>query len=103
MALMQDVVRELRSERGRRGDGDKQLSRIHGKGTIEILRCNSHDCGGLPIQAKCLSPGIGGRIKAIAPEGIADYHNRRVARPVKCGVEHSSTLGLDTQYRKIID
>ena len=95
---MQNVVRKLRSERGRRGDRDEQLSRILGKGAIELFRCDSHDGRNLPIQVKHLPHGVGRRIEAIAPETIADHHNGRVTGLVNCGAEHSSTLGLDAEH-----
>jgi len=47
--LMQHIVRQFWSDRRGRGDRDEQLSRIHAKGAIEILRCDSHDGCDLPI------------------------------------------------------
>ena len=98
MALMQHVVPELRSERGRHCDRDEQLSRIQGKGAIEIFRGDSHDGRGLPIQPKRLSHRVGRGVEAIAPKTITDHHNRRVSGLVKFGAEHSSTLRWDPEH-----
>src|SRR5208282_740561 len=102
IVLMQNVVRELRSDPCLRCDRDEQLSRIHGQGAIEILWCDSHNCRDLAIQAKNLPHGVGRRIEAIAPETIADHHDGRVAGLVKFGTEHSPTLWLDAEHGKIV-
>ena len=102
IALMQHVVRELRSERGRRGDRNEQLRGIDGKGAIEILRRDSHDGRDLSVQAKHLADGVGRGVEAIAPETIADHHHGRITGLVKFGAKHSSTLGLHAEHGKII-
>ncbi len=102
MALMQHVVRELRSQRRRRRDRNEQLSGINGKGAIEIFWRDSHDGRRLSVQAKRSPHRVGSGVEAIAPETIANHHHGRVAGPVDCGAEHSATLRLHAEHGKII-
>ena len=56
IALMQHIVGELRSERGRCRDRNEQLRGVDGKRAVEILRRDSDDRRDLPIQAKRFAP-----------------------------------------------
>ena len=99
---MQHVIREFRSECGRYGDGNEQLSRDSWKCAIEILWGDSHDGRRLSVEAKRLSHGVRRGVEAIAPETITDHHHRRIARLIKLSAEHSSALRLDAENGKII-
>jgi hypothetical protein len=102
IALMQHVIRELRSKGSRGCDGNEQLSGIDGKRAIEILWGDSDDGRRLSVQAKRLSHRIRRGIETIAPETITDYYNGRVARFIKFGGEHSSLLRSDAEHGEII-
>ncbi len=102
IVFVQNIVPEFRRKRGWNGDGDKQLGRDEGQRAIEILRRDSHDGGGLPVQVQHLPQRIGRRVHPIAPETIADHHHRRVARFIERIAEHASTLRPDAEHRKIV-
>jgi hypothetical protein len=49
-----------------------------------------------------LPQGVGRGVETIAPETVADHHNRCVAGPVHCWTKHSSPLGSHAEHGKII-
>ena len=100
IALMKHIIGELRRQGCRGGDGHEQLRRIIGKRAIEILRGDSHNGRGLPVQTKRLPHRVGRGVEAIAPETIADDHDGRVAGLVELGAERSSPLRLDAEHGK---
>ncbi len=76
VALMQHVVREFRRERGRHRRPARIAQTDSGQRAFEILRRDSHDGRGLPVQAQRLSQRIGRGVEPIAPETIGDHHHR---------------------------
>src|SRR5262249_2235950 len=102
VALVQYVIGQFGSQRGRDSDGNKHFRGILKEHAVEVPRGDSYDGRLLPVHPEHLPHCIGRGVEAIAPETIADHDRWEIAGPVEFGAEEPSALWSYAEHGKII-